>query len=475
MTRTNLKQGIALIFAANVINSVFSLLVNFLLPKYLTIDAYAQIKTFLMYSSYVGILHLGYSDGIYLRYGGKSLSSKNLSEVMTDIQTMRVFQLVVSSAALVLSLVLHDWILVASVLTIMPINMANFYRYLLQATGEFESYSKSMNVTTILTSCFILLLLLFKLYTQWFLYVSLYIIAYYIIWGYFEYLIKNKYHIFNSNTKKTFSVGRLVSNVQSGFFLMLGTFSDIILTGMDRWFVKATMDNAAFAMYSFSVSVIGMLNIVVSPIATTLFNYFCINKSENSIKKADGLITLFATGIVAVAFPARFIVEMFLKNYEDSNQLLTYLFASQMFYIVLKCYHINLYKAQKRQKIYFSKLVLVIICGFFFNTVLYYALKTKEAFAIGTLLCGIVWYAMARQDVDVNLKNGHCALQLTLMVLIFVFLGLRCNSIAGLVIYTLCWLAVSFTLLKKEIIWLNCQLVKLIRGQKWRQQDGDAN
>lgn len=474
MTRTNLKQGIALIFAANVINSVFSLLVNFLLPKYLTIDAYAQIKTFLMYSSYVGILHLGFSDGIYLRYGGKSLSSKNLSEVMTDIQTMRVFQLVISSVALVISLVLRDWILVASVLTIMPLNMANFYRYLLQATGEFESYSKSMNVTTILTSCFILLLLLFRFFTQWFLYVSLYIIAYYIIWGFFEYLIKNKYHIFNSNAK-TFSVGRLFSNVQSGFFLMLGTFSDIILTGMDRWFVKATMDDTAFAMYSFSVSVIGMLNIVVSPIATTLFNYFCINKSKDSIKKADGLITLFATGIVAVAFPARFIVELFLKNYEGSNHLLTYLFASQMFYIVLKCYHINLYKAQKKQKRYFSRLVLVIVFGFVFNSVLYYALKTKEAFAIGTLLCGIVWYAMARQDVDVDLKNGHCALQLTLMALLFVFLGLRCNSIVGFAIYMFCWLAVSFALLKKEIKWLNCQLVKLIRGQKWRQQDGDTN
>lgn len=474
MTRTNLKQGIALIFAANVINSVFSLLVNFLLPKYLTIDAYAQIKTFLMYSSYVGILHLGFSDGVYLQYGGKSLSSKNLSEVMTDIQTMRVFQLVISSVALVFSLVLRDWILVASVLTIMPLNMANFYRYLLQATGEFESYSKSMNVTTILTSCFILLLLLFKFFTQWFLYVSLYIIAYYIIWGFFEYLIKNKYHIFNSNTK-TFSVGRLISNVQSGFFLMLGTFSDIILTGMDRWFVKATMDDTAFAMYSFSVSVIGMLNIVVSPIATTLFNYFCVNKSKDSIKKADGLITLFATGIVAVAFPARFIVEIFLKNYEGSNHLLTYLFASQMFYIVLKCYHINLYKAQKKQKKYFSRLVLVIVLGFVFNTVLYYALKTKEAFAIGTLLCGIVWYAMARQDVDVDLKNGHCALQLTLMALLFVFLGLRCNSIVGFAIYMFCWLAVSFALSKKEIKWLNCQLVKLIRGQKWRQQDGDTN
>ena len=42
-----------------------------MLPKYLSIETYAGLKTFLLYTSYVGILHFGYVDGIYIRYGGK--------------------------------------------------------------------------------------------------------------------------------------------------------------------------------------------------------------------------------------------------------------------------------------------------------------------------------------------------------------------------------------------------------------------
>ena len=41
----NLKKGIILVFMANLINLVISLLNGFILPKYLAVDTYADIKT----------------------------------------------------------------------------------------------------------------------------------------------------------------------------------------------------------------------------------------------------------------------------------------------------------------------------------------------------------------------------------------------------------------------------------------------
>ena len=61
---------------ANVISLLFNLLTSFLLPKYLSVDGYAAIKTFQLYVVYVGLLHLGYADGMYLKYG-RHLSGKN--------------------------------------------------------------------------------------------------------------------------------------------------------------------------------------------------------------------------------------------------------------------------------------------------------------------------------------------------------------------------------------------------------------
>lgn len=68
-----LQKGIVAVLIANLVNVAFSLATNFLLPKYLSIESYAGIKEFQLYVSYVGLFHLGFVDGIYLKYGGKTL------------------------------------------------------------------------------------------------------------------------------------------------------------------------------------------------------------------------------------------------------------------------------------------------------------------------------------------------------------------------------------------------------------------
>ena len=71
-----LQKGIFAVLLANIINVIFSLATNFLLPKYLSVESYAAIKEFQLYVSYVGLFHFGFVDGIYLKSGGKDLNKK---------------------------------------------------------------------------------------------------------------------------------------------------------------------------------------------------------------------------------------------------------------------------------------------------------------------------------------------------------------------------------------------------------------
>lgn len=82
-----LQKGIVAVLIANLVNVVFSLATNFLLPKYLSIESYAGIKEFQLYVSYVGLFHLGFVDGIYLKYGGKTLGKDVDKEFSTDLST----------------------------------------------------------------------------------------------------------------------------------------------------------------------------------------------------------------------------------------------------------------------------------------------------------------------------------------------------------------------------------------------------
>ena len=51
-----LSKGIIQVIIANIINLIISIGNGFFLPKYLSVESYADYKIFILYISYVGIL-----------------------------------------------------------------------------------------------------------------------------------------------------------------------------------------------------------------------------------------------------------------------------------------------------------------------------------------------------------------------------------------------------------------------------------
>lgn len=429
-----LQKGIVAVLIANIVNVFFSLATNFLLPKFLSIESYAGIKEFQLYVSYVGLFHFGFVDGIYLKYGGKNLEKKVDSSFYTDLSTMRVFQVIITLVVLIVAFILKDRILIFFALSIFPQNMANYFKFLYQAIGEFNLYGKAMNMTTI--STFVLnMILLFILKTDnvyW--YVLGYIVLYFVIWLILE---KNFYtkHVFLRG--RYFSLYVLFDNIKTGFLLTLGNLSSIFLTSMDRWFVKALMNTFAFAQYSFSVSVENFLNLAITPVTTTLYNYFCRQNDENEHKRIYNYVVIFATIVPAAAFPIQLILLFFLKKYIDASKTIFLLFSAQIFYTVIKAIYVNLYKVQRKQKMYFIKLIIILLVGFLLNCACYAIIKRKEAFAVGTLLSSIVWFFISEVDFKYICPNLKVHIYLFLELIIFLFLGFNFMPIVGGGLYIL--------------------------------------
>lgn len=89
----SLKKGIFYVFLANVINLIFNLITNFVLPKKLSIGSYADIKTYQLYVSYAGLFHFGFVDGMYIKYGGKNINSIDKRDLKINLNTLRLFKL----------------------------------------------------------------------------------------------------------------------------------------------------------------------------------------------------------------------------------------------------------------------------------------------------------------------------------------------------------------------------------------------
>ena len=464
----SLKKGIVYVFIANIINLIFNLFTHFVLPKELSVENYAMIKTFQLYVSYAGLFHFGFVDGMYIKYGGKAIEEINKYDLKTNLNTLRIFQIIITIIFLSFSLFTKDISLICFAISILPLNLANYFKQLYQATGEFSLYGKIMNLNTALIFfANMMWIFIFKIDNGVYFLISN-LVVYIGIWIVLE--INCNKAVGKEIKARFFSYKELCNNIKAGILLTIGNLSSIILTSMDRWFVKVLLDTVAFAQYSFAVSMENFMNTAVTPVTITLYNYFCKVKDVKKIIKVRNYIMIFACFIVSCAFPARFILEVYLNKYIESSNVMFLLFASQIFYIIIKSIFVNLYKAQKKQKVYFLKLSLVIVVGFLFNVICFRIISVKESFAVGTLLSAICWYFLSIPDFGWIKYSIKEFLYPFVEMIVFILCGFKLNSILGFIIYILITIIVTYIMLSDEFAYIFSYVSKIIKKNKRKPQ-----
>lgn len=427
-----MKAGLSKIFFANILNLVISFILGFVIPKKLSIDDYAIVKSFQFYVGYIGFLHLGYADGMYLDYGGREIGTLNKQQLGNNLSTMRYFQLLISALSLIISIYLKNPILILVSLSILPLNMTAYYKYLYQATGEFKIYSNIINISSLLTSIIILSLIYFLRLNNGIIFACSYLVIYIAVFVYLEYLVRRKIilDIKGKISKKEFSI-----SIKQGFILMLGNFSSGLLSGMDRWFVKALLPLKEFAFYSFAVSVEILITTFMNPLIITFYNYICTIRDVEKLKQIKRWCFIISMYLIVAGFGIKWIIEVYLHQYAEATKVLFILFATQIFYMVIKAIYINYYKALKLQKKYLLQLIEILIIGFLLNIILWNIGHCKEAFAIGTLITAIIWLILCSKTIPELRGSVKEMFVVISSVIVYLLCGYFMPSIIGGILY----------------------------------------
>lgn len=442
-----LKRGITYVFIANIINLIISLFTGFVLPKLLSVDTYASIKLFQLYITYITVLHLGFSDGMYLRIGGKDIEKIDKKEMLSEFKTFKIFQVVVTSIAIIVSLILKNQILLFCSLVILPINIGDYLRQVYQATGLFKKYSIFTNINTLLVFLVNIFLLFVIKTDDYAKYIVGYIIVYIIYWITIEVETKK---IFGRNEVKA-DIKYLINDVKSGFVLLIGNFCNIIFTGIDRLFVQYLLGTIKFAFYSFAVSIESLMSVFITPISTVMYNYLCNNKEKQEVLRIKKIIVLFSAIIIAVVFPAKFIIQTWIQKYNDALNVLFILFAAQYITIMVRCIHINTYKVKKQQNRYFIIMILIVVLSIILNIILYAIFKNIEGIAIATLITSIVWFIIGEIDFREYRLDLKKYIYIFGILILFLICGQIPNSIVGCIVYIIITSIASFILIDDTI------------------------
>lgn len=460
---SSIKRGILAVLCANIINLIFNLLTNFLLPKYLSIDSYSAIKTFQLYTTYVGVFALGCSDGMYLRYGGKDIKKIDKNKFASEIHSFRTFISVISISAITFAFFTNNKIVIAFSYTILSMNMIGYLKNFYQAVGAFDLYGKILNYSTIVTFILNTSLLLIVKTDDYYLYLIGYAVVDVLVWIVLELDLHKRLY---STEKAKLSLAIVWTDIRNGFLLMVGNFSSILLSSMDRLFVKGMMGSFEFAYYSFAVSLEGFLNVAITPITTTFYNYFCNHSQIDDVTKMRKYVMLFGSIIIASAFPAKFVVDVYLKSYAKSMNVLFILFASQIPYIIVKGIYLNLYKASLMQKKYFQRLTAILAIGAILNYLYVILLGSMEAFAFATLSTAVIWLVISACDFREFGFSIKEAIYVALEICLFILLGIYTNSVIGFALYIIATVTLMKMLFRNESLELTRMFFNTLKRKK---------
>lgn len=443
-----MKRSLLHILFANVVFLIISIVNSFLLPRYLSIDTYAVLKTYTLYIGYAGFLSLGYADGMYLKYGGAKLEDIQISELSSNLKSYIALQGVVSLFLLLVAVILKDYVLIAFAISSLCINIIGYYKNFYQAIGEYRLYGQSLNYQT-----FILFLLNLALLFVWkikapMLYIGIQVISAIATAIYLTWVLEKKTSLWHLGQIR---FSEIKTNIVSGFSLMLGNFSSSVFTSLDRWFVKILLDSSSFAHYSFAVSLENIINVFITPITISLYNVFCKNPEKAYIYRIKKLTLLWGFMVVALFFPVKFILSYYLTKYYVSVNVLYPLFGAQAFYAVIKGISVNLYKADRKQTVYFKVMACMIVLSIALNIIVYKLLHTSDAFAIATLLTSIIWFMYCeweRPEIRFTFKEYSAII----LLLLSYILACRLDNIAiGLLCYLVAYSTIFLVFMRESL------------------------
>lgn len=455
----NIKKNILRVFSANLLTLISGILVGFVVPSVLSLDGYAYVKTYLLYAGYISILHFGFIDGMYIKYGGKVIGEIDKSILKAEHNIFNLIQVISTIIFILISFIKKDFLILVLVFSIIPINASNFHRSFYQATGQFQKYSDSLYVYTLIYLISnIFLALIFKC-TDYKFYYFTSLIGYIISFLILEFRFWKDFREVKANYDKL-----ILNNIKIGFIVLIANLGIAIFNATDLWFIKFLFNSNEFAYYSFAVSMLNIINVMIMAISVTFYNYLAREEKEELVKKLKIIFIIIGSFCSLSYFVFSMIVNIFLEKYIPSLSIIAISFATFPYLITIKGLFINIYKARKDEKKYLRVMLLMLVIAILYNLISIILFKSSEAIAFATLIAFITWYLYSANDfkyLNIDLKEF---LYLIINTASFLILSNYFNWLIGGIIYLIIVLTISFIFYKSEILELiNFKKLKLNR------------
>ncbi|MBR6771137.1 MAG: hypothetical protein IKM28_07875 [Lachnospiraceae bacterium] len=299
-----------------------STLISLLVPAFYSVADYGYLQLYLFYTSYLGLCHLGWADGIYLRLGGWEYS--RMDEPMYKAQYRLFFPYVLllcgTACAATYFLVeegMRQTMFFGVSLCMVPYVLANYWNNILMATGRMKDYARNCFFNRALFLVIVGGMLIFGIY-------DLRGIMAADILGKTVGCISAWYACKNlsgrSSSVRFQEVTREIgTNISCGSKLLFANVSGMLILGLIRMGIEKKWSIEVYGQISLTLSVSGLLLGFISAVSQVM--YTTARKLERGglsevYQVSRKTVTLVLLGFLAAYEPARRLLVWMLPEYE---------------------------------------------------------------------------------------------------------------------------------------------------------------
>lgn len=332
MNLLNTLKNIAYSFGANLTSLCISIFMVMFVPKFLSVDDYGLWQLFLFYFSYLGFLHFGWEDGIYLRYAGKNyneLDRKTFAGQFYGIIALQIFLavLVSSIGQILVSDSVKRTALICAVWLAPFVNFNNLCNFIMQITNCIKDYAKLLLTERIV---FFLAVVLFLLVFHWNEFRYMYYAKLFSVAG----ISLAGVYLCRSLLRPRFYPLRQVlseagENLLVGSKLMLANIASMLIIGIVRYGISMGWDVATFGKVSLTLGVSNFLMVFINSVSVV---FFPIVKRMDERKRSEiymvirnALTFLLFAGLIGY-YPVRYILSLWLPQYAETLVYMSVLF-----------------------------------------------------------------------------------------------------------------------------------------------------
>lgn len=390
-----MKKGVVMSVAAQVISLTVSLVLNLIVPRFIDEYQYAYWQTYLLYISYVGILHFGILDGIVLRYSQYDYEELNKPLIRSQFVTILIVDALITIALICTASVFSGKttrsIVFLVAIGIITRNIFTYTSYTFQITNRINKYAILVIGQRLFYGVGILTLLAcgirhFSLLCA----IDLGADVFGILLG----SRFNKGLYFGNLPQLKEIIREAKTNFSTGILLLIANWASNLLIGSAKMVVQWRWDALVFGKISFAFSVSNLFMTFVTAISVVLFpSLKRMNQEELPAvyKKIRGVISPLLFSILLLYFPGCVLLRAWLPKYTESLKYLGILLPIIVFASKVSLLTNNYLKAYRKEYIMLKINVFSIVVGIFA-----YFVCANVLNSIAVLLVAIVAVNMMR-------------------------------------------------------------------------------